>query len=170
MKKVMMMLAMLTVSFAMQAQTKYHDVEANECTGPVKKLVVNVMGREQTITFSKDGKMTSDVVSDAVYDENGYLLSVKRSMMQGQTVPVKYTWKDGKIVSQTMEMMGREMTINRGYNEKGAPAYESVDMDGQEMKTPYTDYQYDDRGNWVSRKVSMMGQEMEQTRQIEYYD
>ena len=36
MKKLMMMVAMLAVSFAMQAQTKFHDVEANEATGPVK--------------------------------------------------------------------------------------------------------------------------------------
>ena len=31
-----MMLAMLALPFAAQAQTKFHDVEANEATGPVK--------------------------------------------------------------------------------------------------------------------------------------
>ena len=31
-------------------------------------------------------------------------------------------------------------------------------------------YEYDDHGNWISRKVSMMGREMEQTRKIEYYE
>jgi hypothetical protein len=45
-----------------------------------------------------------------------------------------------------------------------------MDMGGQEMSIPYTDYKYDDHGNWISRKVSMMGQEMEQTRTIEYYE
>ena len=44
-----------------------------------------------------------------------------------------------------------------------------MDMDGQEMNMPYTDYKYDDHGNWISRKSSMMGREMEQTRKIEYY-
>jgi hypothetical protein len=45
-----------------------------------------------------------------------------------------------------------------------------MDMGGQEMETPYTDYKYDAKGNWISRKSSMMGQEMEQTRTIEYYE
>lgn len=46
----------------------------------------------------------------------------------------------------------------------------AMDMDGQEMNMPYTDYKYDDHGNWISRKSSMMGREMEQTRKIEYYE
>ena len=45
MKKVLMMLALMAMPFAMQAQTKFHDVEANEAKGPVKSMVVNVMGR-----------------------------------------------------------------------------------------------------------------------------
>ena len=56
-KKACMMLAMLALPFAMQAQTKFHDVEANEATGPVKSMVVNVMGQQQTINFTQDGKM-----------------------------------------------------------------------------------------------------------------
>jgi hypothetical protein len=68
-----------------------------------------------------------------------------------------------------MNIMGQDMTMTRTYNEKGAPAAESVNMGGQEMSSPFTDYKYDDKGNWISRKVSMMGQEMEQTRTIEYY-
>ena len=82
----------------------------------------------------------------------------------------KYKWENGKIVSQTMNMMGRDVTTKRTYNDKGAVASESMDMGGQEMSIPYTDYKYDDHGNWISRKVSMMGQEMEQTRTIEYYE
>jgi hypothetical protein len=46
----------------------------------------------------------------------------------------------------------------------------SMDMMGQQMETPYTDYKYDDRGNWISRKTEMMGREMVQTRTIEYYE
>ena len=169
MKKVMMMMAMLAVSFAMQAQTKFHDIELNEATGPVKKMIVQSMGPEQTVSFTKEGKMEREGMSDAVYDENGFLQSVKMSMM-GQEITIKYKWENGRVASQSMNMMGRDVVVKRTYNEKGAPAAESMDMDGQEMSTPYTDYKYDDRGNWISRKVSMMGQEMEQTRKIEYYD
>ena len=169
MKKIMMMMAVLAVSFAAQAQSKFHDVEANEATGPVKSISMNMMGQNIVTNFSKDGKMQGESYSDAVYDEQGYLKSVKRTMMQ-QQVEVKYTWENGRIVSQTMNMMGRDMVVKFTYNDKGAIAAQIMDMGGQEMNMPYTDYKYDDHGNWISRKMSMMGNEMEQTRTIEYYE
>jgi hypothetical protein len=90
--------------------------------------------------------------------------------MMGNEVTIKYTWENGRIKTQSMNMMGNDMTTTRTYNEKGAPASEKINMGGQEMENPYTDYKYDAKGNWISRKASMMGQEMEQTRTIEYYE
>ena len=169
MKKVMMMMAMLAVSFAVQAQSKFHDVEANEATGPVKSISMNMMGRDMVVNFTKDGKMQSDDITDLVYDAEGYLQSAKRTMMD-QTVEVKYKWENGRIVSQSMNMMGNDMVIKYTYNDKGAVEAQVMDMGGQEMNMPYTDYKYDDHGNWISRKSSMMGQEIELTRKIDYYE
>ena len=163
-----MMMALLALPFAMQAQTKFHDVEANDATGAVKCIKSSMMGRDFTINFSEDGKMSREGMTDAKYDADGYLISVKMSF-QGQEVPIKYTWENGKIKTQSMNMMGQDMVTTRTYNEKGAPASEKINMGGQEMENPYTDYKYDDHGNWISRKASMMGREMEQTRTIEYY-
>ena len=50
MKKVFMMMALLALPFAMQAQTKFHDVEANDATGAVKSIKSQMMGREMTQT------------------------------------------------------------------------------------------------------------------------
>ena len=95
MKKVFMMIAMMAVTFAAQAQTKFHDVEANDATGAVKSITTNVMGQGQTINFSQDGKMSGDGISNAKYDADGYLQSVtiKRSMMgqeMEQTRTIEY--------------------------------------------------------------------------------
>ena len=163
-----MMMALLAIPFVMQAQTKFHDVEANDATGSVKSIKSQMMGRDIVINFSKDGKMQREDMSDAKYDANGYLLSAKMNMM-GQSVTVTYKWENGRIKSQTMDMMGQSVTTTRTYNEKGAPASESMNFGGNEMTNPYTDYKYDDHGNWISRKGSMMGREMQQTRTIEYY-
>lgn len=163
-------MAMLAVSFAVQAQNKFHDVEANEATGPVKTIKMNMMGREQVINFTKEGKMQSEGLTDAVYDAEGFLQSAKRTMMQGQAVEVKYKWENGRIVSQSMNMMGRDMVTKYTYNDKGAISAQIMDMGGQQMEMPYTDYKYDNHGNWISRKSSMMGRDMEQTRTIEYYE
>ena len=170
MKKLFMMIALMAIPFAMQAQTKFHDVEANEATGPVKCIKMNMMGREQVTNFTKEGKMQSEGMTDAKYDENGYLQSAKRSMMQGQSVEVKFKWENGRVVSQSMNMMGNDMVIKYTYNDKGAIATQSMDMGGQAMETPYADYKYDDHGNWISRKSEMMGRTMEQSRTIEYYE
>ncbi len=169
MKKVLMMLALMAIPFGLNAQTKFHDVEANEAQGAVKKISQNMMGHEQVTNFTQDGKMQREGVTDAVYDANGFLQSMKMSF-QGNEVTIKYTWKDGKLASQSMDMMGNPMTFTFTYNDKGAVASQSMDMGGQEMKMEYTDYKYDAKGNWISRKTKMMGQDMEQTRTIEYYE
>ena len=167
MKKVLMMLALMAIPFAMQGQTKFHDVEANEAQGAVKKISQNIMGHNQVTTFSQDGKMQREGVTDAVYDANGFLQSMKMSF-QGNEVTIKYTWKDGKLATQSMNIMGNDMTFSFEYNDKGAVA--SQTMGGQDMKMEYTDYQYDAKGNWISRKTQMMGQDIEQTRTIEYFE
>ena len=163
-----MMMALLALPFAMQAQTKFHDPEVNDATGPVKCIKSEMMGMDIVINFSEDGKMQREGMSEAQYDADGYLQSAKMSF-QGQEFTVTYKWENGKLKSQSMNIMGQEMTTTRTYNEKGAPATETMNMGGQEMTSPFTDYQYDDHGNWISRKGSMMGQEMTQTRTIEYY-
>ena len=47
-----MMMALLALPFAMQAQTKFHDVEANDATGAVKSIKSQMMGRDIVITFT----------------------------------------------------------------------------------------------------------------------
>jgi hypothetical protein len=42
-------------------------------------------------------------------------------------------------------------------------------MGGQLIEIPYSDYKFDDHGNWISRKTEMMGQEMTTTRTFTYY-
>ena len=169
MKKVLMILALMAIPFAMQAQTKFHDVEANEAQGPVKKISQDMMGRMQVTTFTQDGKMQRDGMSNVVYDANDYAQQATLTF-QGQDVTMKYTWKDGKLATQSMNMMGNDMTFTFIYNDKGAIVAQSMNMGGQEMKMEYKDIKYDAKGNWISRKTNMMGQEMEQTRTIEYYE
>lgn len=169
MKKVLMILAMMAVPFAMHAQTTFHDVEANEASGPVKKISQNMMGMDQVTDFSKDGKMNREGLSNVVYDDNGFLKSATMSF-QGQNITMQYTWKDGKVASQSVEMMGNQVVTSFTYNDKGAVSAQTINMGGQEMKMEYTDYKYDAKGNWISRKTSMMGQDMEQTRTVEYYE
>ncbi len=133
MKKTLMMMVLFIVPFALQAQTKFHDVEANDAKGAVKSITVSAMGQTQKHTFTPEGK--EETLKNPVYDENGYLQSAEMDA-QGMTMKVSYKWENGKVKSQTMNV---------------------------------SDYKYDDKGNWISRKTSVMGQNIETPRTIEYY-
>lgn len=175
MRKAIMMIALLAIPFAVQAQTKFHDVELNEATGPVKSITqAGMMGRgEQVINFTQDGKMQADGLKGLVYDDNGYLQKAEREVETPQgnmKITTTYKWENGKVKSQTMDFGQGAMTQVFKYDDKGVTVSMSMDMMGQKMETPYTNYKFDDRGNWISRKTSMMGQDMEQTRKIEYYE
>ena len=157
------MIALLAVPFAMQAQTKFHDVEANDAKGNVKSISMNMMGNPINIEFTEDGK--SKMAVDAVYDADGYVQTAKLSIM-GQSLDVKYGWENGRVASQTMNMMGQDVKTTNIYDENGVLTAQKMD-NGMEMK--YTDYKFDDKGNWTSRKTSVMGQEITTERTITYY-
>ena len=167
MKKLFMMIAMLALPFAMQAQTTFHDVEANDATGKVKKIESSQMGRQQVITFSPEGKMQQEGLSDAKYDANGYLQSAKMNA-RGMDIVVTYKWENGKIKSQSMDMGGQGFSMTFAYNDKGAVVSQTMDMGGQEMKMEYKDIKYDAKGNWSSSKTYIKGQDMKKTSTIEY--
>ena len=106
---------------------------------------------------------------DAVYDADGYMQSAKMKIM-GNEMPIAYKWENGRVISQSSNMIGQEVKITYAYNDKGAVASQTIEGGPQSMTINYTDFQYDSHGNWISRKTSMMGQEMEQKRTITYYE
>lgn len=165
MKKLMMMVAMLAVSFAMQAQTKFHDVELNEAKGAVKCIKTNQMGQDIVITFSEDGKMSQQGMKDAKYDADGYLQSAKMEMM-GNESEVSFKWENGRVVSRKQNFMGNDVEMKYTYNDDGT--IKASNSNFGEM--PFTNYKFDEKGNWISRTTEMMGQTMELTRTIEYYE
>lgn len=174
MKKAFMMLALLAVPFAMQAQTKFHDVEANDAKGPVKSITSSRMGQAQVTNFTVEGKMIQEGMKDVVYDADGYLQSatmVTQGMDGGNMeITIKYTWENGKVKSQTLDFGMGSMEQKYVYDANGYIAKAVMNFGGQEMESPYSDYKFDSKGNWISRKTSMMGQEMEEARTIEYYE
>lgn len=169
MKKFTMMIAVLAMTVAMQAQTKFHDVEANEALGKVKSISMSVMGQPRNTEFTEDGKMKQEGMTDAKYDENGYIQEATMSMM-GQSATVKFTWENGKLMTQTINAGGQEIKQTMVYDENGQLKAQKMNMMGQDVEIPFSDYKFDDKGNWISRKTSMMGQEMEMTRTITYYE
>ena len=160
MRKLIMMVAMLAVSFALQAQTKYHDVEFNEAKGPVKYI----KGEGGVIIFTRDGKMSREDMSDAKYDANGYLQSFKIET-QGKVSEITYNWENGRVGSLKINNIEFKST----YNDDGTLKALITDAGEQKYGYTYANYKFDEKGNWISRTGEFMGQITEQTRTIEYY-
>lgn len=169
MKKFFLLSFLLALPFAMQGQSKFHDAEVHEAVGAVKKIESTRMGRPLVVTFTQDGKMQQEGVSDAVYDADGYLQSYKMSAM-GQEFTVTIKWENGKYVGQSSEMMGQPFVTTMVFDDKGTVVGTIIKMGDRERKSEYTDIKCDAHGNWISRKTTMMGREVEQTRTIEYYE
>ena len=169
MKKLMMMVAMMAVTLAMQAQAKFHDVELNEAKGAVKCIKSNQMGQDIVINFTPEGKMSQQGMSDAKYDAEGYLQSAKMEMM-GNQIDISYVWENGRVIGQKMVTGMGAIEAKRTFNDDGTTKANVMDMGGNQMEMPFTNYKFDEKGNWISRTTEMMGQTMEQTRTIEYYE
>lgn len=169
MKKLMMMVAMLAVTLAMQAQAKFHDVELNEAKGAVKCIKSNQMGQDIVINFTPEGKMSQQGMSDAKYDADGYLQSAKMEMM-GNQIDITYVWENGRVIGQKMVTGMGAIEAKRTFNDDGTTKANIMDMGGNQMEMPFTNYKFDEKGNWISRTTEMMGQTVEQTRTIDYYE
>ena len=145
-KRLTVMMALLAVPFAMQAQSKFHDAEANEAKGAVKVIKQTVMGRTEEVKFTEDGKMQREGMSDAVYDADGFLKSASVEAM-GQKGTIAYTWENGRLKTTVANMMGQEIKSVYNYDAQGNVTSTSVNMAGQQLEIPFTDYKFDDKGN-----------------------
>lgn len=165
-----MMLALLVIPFAVQAQKRFHDVEIYDAKGPVSAISFNILFGDKT-KFSKNGKLMD--IKNAVYDANGYLQYYEYEKNR-MLVKVTNEWKNGKLKKQITEWWGREgktvhETANYYYNKKGEIVKVETISNGVNATVEYSNYKYDSHGNWVRRTVSAMNAQMEQERIIEYY-
>lgn len=163
-----MMVAMLAVSFATQAQTKFHDVELNEAKGPVKCIKEG----DNVINFNRNGKMSREDMIDVKYDAEGYLESAKMRRNNNEW-KLEYKWENGRVDTWKINFfhMSREIEFKRSYNDDGTPMADVVpDTGEQKYGYTYTNYKFDDKGNWISRtKIMNEDKTTEETRTIEYY-
>ena len=153
-------------------QMRYHDVEYHDAKGKVKSITTNdiVFGqpKTRTIEFTVDGKQIG--VTDAEYDSNGYRIK-STDKIKDITTTSNYVWENGRIVKSITSVNGMSLTSEYTYNAKGEVVEASKYMGSAKntMKIQYSDYKYDSRGNWISRKERFMNEQMTETRTIVYY-
>jgi hypothetical protein len=151
-----------TMTASAGTQVRYHDVEYHEAKGKVKSITYPP-GPDETEAsigeFTIDGKEKGP--TGAEYDSNGYCVSRKSR---------KYFWVNGRMVKAITSDRNPPYIVNNKYNAKG----ELIEMSMGSVKPnaiqiQFSDYKYDAKGNWISRKRSSVGVQSTETRTIEYY-
>ena len=160
----------LLMSAGVMAQgfiSRYHDVELNEAQGNVKSITLrDLAGKVKRIEFTEEGQEKN--MKDPVYDNNGYLQSNKRTMF-GFTFLANYTWENDRVVKISGNIMNLPAEIEYVYDAAGELTKNIVNLQGQITEGQYSDYEYDERGNWTKRTFSLTGKEFTESRTIEYY-
>jgi hypothetical protein len=160
----------LMMSAGVMAQgfiSRYHDVELNEAQGNVKSITLrDLAGKVKRIEFTEEGQEKN--LKDPVYDSNGYLQSHKRNMF-GFTFVANYTWEYDRVTKISGNVMNMPAEIEYVYDAAGELTSNIVNLQGHRTEGMYSDYEYDERGNWTKRNYSLAGKEFTETRTIEYY-
>ncbi len=169
MNKILITIALLAAACCGQAQTRFHDLEANEVNGPVKAIIIKNWGKPFITYFSPEGKMESEKLSDAIYDENGYLQSIVSQVGGKRTIThTTFIWENGRIKTQIATRKNKKVVTTNEYDDKGILVRQIIDTDGHQVEYEYYDIKFDDHGNWISRSTKVAGIEIRYPRTIEY--
>ena len=162
-----------TMTASAGTQVRYHDVEYHEAKGKVKSITYSPGPDETEASISEftiDGKEKD--LTGVQYDSNGYRVSEKYTPDEdGSITTAKIMWKDGRVFKAIASDKEMTYTLNYIYNAKGELIERSLSIGDTKsgFKYQYSDYKYDDRGNWISRKIVFMEEQWTETRTIVYY-
>ena len=116
-----MILAMQVLPVSLYSQTKFHDVEAIGAWGTVKSIKQTTMGKVSYITFSEDGKLTSDELEEADYDAYGFMRTAIMNIDGLKTI-ISFQWEDGRVKTTTTTIPSMKMSVKTimKYNSTGS--------------------------------------------------
>lgn len=115
--------------------------------------------------------MACEKMSDAVYDENGYLQSIVSQIGGKKTITnTTFIWENGRVKTQIATRKNKKVITNNVYDDRGILVRQIIEQDGQVVTYDYYDIQLDDHGNWLTRKTKVAGIEIMYPRTIEYYE
>lgn len=125
--------------------------------------------QQTTLSYNYDGKLISTECEGESYtytrDKNGQIINEIKTTYSLGNIVYKYKWKDNKIsVKQSVSTTYPDYPIGISdyyfYNSDNLLAYETSDDSSFEgggqirnFKTVYSDYKFDEMGNWISRKA-----------------
>lgn len=163
---------MLLCSTVVSAQ-QYHDAENEDLYGNVKRCVY-IGNATKILSFSNDGKIDGRDVSNAVYNEEGYMLSCTRTEDYITGSVAFYYNEYNKLEKQILTNEGGRHISTRKYDNTGLLIQEvfTVESGGMSvsMEVEYSYNEFDNHNNWLYRTTYINGKpKFYDRRKIEYW-
>ena len=145
------------------------DLSLFQLQGHVKKCIIpgfiSYFG-DKVMKFSEEGKLISPHYEEIERDQNGAIIEYYDPDSHSTT---RIEWKDGKVIGETVLSDDGYFSFSHGYE------YDKENNIVQEITariaspTNYSNYKFDEFGNWISRTAKADKITWEERRYITYY-
>ncbi len=182
--KILTFLSLATIALAAYAQD-YKYAAVYEAVGPVKEIKTDSQFAliQKKVKIDKKGMGGLPVM---LYDDSGYPLGFEMNMM-GKQIFQKFFWND----QNRLDSVAVRLALLRDYKlisaknvySDGNVITQEIDIETKDGGIKYirlfSDYIFDDKGNWISRKVRQTAitkdcdkteEEFNETRTLKYYN
>ena len=151
----------------------FHDAENEQIVGHVKSVTYNRSNALETFTFDSEGRIQSKYISNARYDKDGWMTSCTYKYM-GHEVSMSLEYDPNhRLSSQKLSMDGgfiKELYIYAdGLQVEKYILTVRYNNQEQSITTIYSNYEYDNQGNWTSRACSVGEYNSYESRNIVYW-
>ncbi len=170
-----LLLAMLWGADAMAEPREYHEEALYGLKGNVREVKTSsksYLPLRNSFKFKDDGRMTSSVLT---YDEEGYPMGYNVTM-GNSVMDCKVEWNDNRTPKSISDLStswptkgSKNIEFFYGEDEFLPVKAVAVSQNGKKTKTTtvvceYSDYELDEKGNWISRNVSETVTELKQKK------
>lgn len=144
------------------------DLALFQLKGKVKKCIIPVEGLpDEVYEFDEKGNLVSPKYEKVERDKNGAIVEYYDPESESTT---RITWKDGKVTEITNLFDDGINSDATGYEYDGDGNIIQMAQQGIAFPTNYSNYKYDEFGNWISRDSEANGTTITEKRYITYYD
>lgn len=144
------------------------DLSLFQLKGHVKKCIIpgDDMG-DIIYEFNEEGNLIIPKYEKIERDKNGAIIEYYDPETECTT---RIKWEDGKVIGNT-DMYGDGINSSSiGYEYDKENNIVQLIQEGITFPTNYSNYKFDEFGNWISRMVEINGDSYEEKRYITYYN
>lgn len=144
------------------------DLSLFQLKGNVKECLIPGDDMNNTVLeFDGDGNLINPKYEKIERNANGEIIEYYDPKTECKT---RFKWEDGKVMGVTDMFEDGYNSTSIGYEYDKDNNIVQLIQEGVPFPTNYSNYKFDDFGNWISRTSECNGNSIEENRFITYYN